>query len=150
MPLKKAAKVRLENLGLVKRHGFFINNPKRLERHRERLEMTRSLGLVQAMERQEAEESREAEKLALAPVVGDAIKMYSEGKSGGRGFQKKHARAILVSVFGVCPKKSLSKGELMISLEEEARRRPGLIDSYEIADDAPALPPALPPFHSRL
>ena len=146
VPLEKAAQVRLDNLGLIKRHALFVNNPQRLERHRERLEMMRSLGLVQEMATQEAEEIRAAEKVALAHVLGAAIKMYQAEGTGKRTFQKKPARAILVSVFDVSPKKSLAKKELIEILEEEARTQPALIDGYEIEDAIAAIPslPSIP------
>ncbi len=42
--LQKAAQVRLDNLGLVKNHSCFINNPNRIELLEQRLELQRSIG----------------------------------------------------------------------------------------------------------
>ena len=101
VPLEKAAQVRLNNLGLVKRHAFFINNPNCLKHLRERLEMTKLLGLVQAIERQEVEKSREVGSREVC--TGSCDKTYHQDVLGGENLwvwvQKKHARAILVSIF---------------------------------------------------
>jgi hypothetical protein len=39
--LQKAAQVRLDNLGLVKNHAYFVNNQNRIELLEQRLELQR-------------------------------------------------------------------------------------------------------------
>ena len=61
--LQKAAQVRLDNLGLVKNHSCFINNPKHMERLEHWLELQRSMGRSDEIRKMTVLEKELAEKL---------------------------------------------------------------------------------------
>ncbi len=87
----------------------------------------------------------EREKVKAVPDVEEAIKMFKEGEMSKRRFQKKHAKAILLCVFGVNPKASASKPTLLEMIEKEVGKHPDKINDYVPSDNilpAAALPSA--------
>ena len=60
--LEKAARVRLDNLGLVQSHSCFANAPERLRRLKARLELQASIGDIHEMQKQSAEAARAMEE----------------------------------------------------------------------------------------
>ena len=117
------------------------NNPQRLSRTRDRLELVRSMGQAEELERLEQAESLEAEKEKLAPHLDEAVRMYRENDVDGRAFTMKNARAILVSIFAVNPKQSLKKEGLLDELRSQAQKNPSLIAEYQPATVSTTTPP---------
>ncbi len=66
--LQKAAQVRLDNLGLLKNHSCFINNPKRIKLLEQRLELQRSIGRLEGIQKSSALEKDLAEMDKLSPT----------------------------------------------------------------------------------
>lgn len=108
---------------------------------RDRLELVRSMGQAEELERLEKAESLEAEKEKLAPHLDEAVRMYRENDVDGRAFTMKNARAILVSIFAVNPKQSLKKEGLLDELRSQAQKNPSLIAEYQPATVSTTTPP---------
>ena len=129
--LEKAAQVRLDNLGMVKSHGCFLNDPLRLERLQARLELQRSIGKRDEIQRLTAEGKELAEKDKLSPLLLDAIKMFKAKETNKKGFTKDCMKSILLSVFGIAPPTSgklSTKPAWMALLERLDADNPGKID----------------------
>jgi len=130
--LQKAAQVRLDNLGLVKNHSCFINNPKRIELLEQRLELQRSIGRSEEIRKSSALEKDLAEMDKLSPLLFDAIAMYKANETTKRGFTKDSIKSILLTVFGITPPNSgnlSSKSEWLKLLQQQDKDHPGKIDS---------------------
>ena len=130
--LQKAAQVRLDNLGLVKNHSCFINNPKRIELLEQRLELQRSIGRSEEIRKSSALEKDLAEMDKLSPLLFDAIAMYKANETTKRGFTKDSIKSILLTVFGIAPPNSgklSSKSEWLKLLQQQDKDHPGKIDS---------------------
>jgi hypothetical protein len=97
---------RLDNIGMVKSHGCFLNDPLRLERLQSRLELQRSIGRRDEIQRLTAEGKELAEKNKLSPLLLDAIKMFKAKETNKKGFTKDCIKSILLSVFGIAPPSS--------------------------------------------
>jgi hypothetical protein len=129
--LEKAAQVRLDNIGMVKSHGCFLNDPLRLERLQSRLELQRSIGRRDEIQRLTAEGKELAEKNKLSPLLLDAIKMFKAKETNKKGFTKDCIKSILLSVFGIAPPSSgklSTKPAWMALLERLDADTPGKID----------------------
>jgi len=87
----------------------------------------------------------EREKVKAASEVEEGIKMFKEDEMGKRKFQKKHAKAILLCVFGVNPKASANKSQLVELIEKEVEKHPDKINDFVPTENnlpAAALPSA--------
>jgi hypothetical protein len=80
--------VRLDNLGLVKNHSCFINNPKRIKLLEQRLELQRSIGRSEEIRKSSALKKELSEMDKLSPVLSEAIVMYKANETSKRGFTK--------------------------------------------------------------
>ena len=98
--LPKAVRVRLNNLGQIKRRSTFINDPTRLERLRVRYELQRSLGRRDEIELLDDEERMEQEKAKLATELPDAVKMFANNETGKRTLTKECETSILLIIVG--------------------------------------------------
>ena len=129
--LEKAAQVRLDNIGMGKSHGCFLNDPLRLERLQSRLELQRSIGKRDEIQRLTAEGKELAEKDKLSPLLLDAIKMFKAKETNKKGFTKDCIKSISLSVFGIAPPSSgklSTKPAWMALLERLDADNPGKID----------------------
>ncbi len=102
--LQKAAQVRLDNLGLVKNHSCFINNPKRIKLLEQRLELQRSIGRSEEIRKSSALEKDLAEIDKLSPLLFDAIAMYKANETTKRGFTKDSIKSNTHSVWNCTTK----------------------------------------------
>ena len=102
-PLMQAAQVCLDNLGQIRNRSQFINNPLRLNRLQDRLEMLKSIGRIDASDKKEAEELKQKEKELLEEILPAAIAMYKGGYSDKRPFTVNHIKSILLLAFEVIP-----------------------------------------------
>jgi hypothetical protein len=130
--LQKAAQVRLDNLGLVKNHSCFINNPKRIELLEQRLELQRSIGRSEEIRKSSALEKDLAEKDKLSPLLFEAIAIYKANETTKRGFTKESIKSILLTVFEIAPPNSgklSSKSEWLKLLQQQVKDNPGKMDS---------------------
>ena len=71
--LKQAAQARLDNLGQVKSHSCFVNDPKRLKRILDRMQLARSMGQVKAVQDEAAKQKVDDELDKLTSLVAPAI-----------------------------------------------------------------------------
>ena len=78
--LEKAARVRLDNLGLVQSHSCFANAPERLRRLKARLELQASIGDIHEMQKQSAEAARAMEEDKLRQVLPKAVELFNTVK----------------------------------------------------------------------
>ena len=130
--LQKAAQVSLDNLGFLKNHSCFINNPKRIELLEQRLELQRSIGRSEEIRKSSALEKDLAEMDKLSPLLFDAIAMYKANETTKRGFTKDSIKSILLTVFGISPPNSgklSSRSEWLELLQQQDKDNPGKIDS---------------------
>jgi hypothetical protein len=100
--------VRLDNLGLVKNHSCFINNPKHIKLLR--LELQRSIHRSEELQKSTSALEKElAEMDKLSPLLSEVIVMYKANETSRRGLTKDHIKIILLTVFGIT---SLNSGPL--------------------------------------
>lgn len=136
--LRKAAQVRLDNLGQIKNRSMFINDPTRLARLKARLELQRSLGRRNEIEKMEEMEDLEHEKARLGEKLADALVLFNNGHKAKRAFTKDNIAAILLVVFGTVTKKSVSKKVLLQMLEKQVELQPQtMIDAMNKYCDSP-------------
>jgi hypothetical protein len=130
--LQKAAQVRLDNLGLVKNHSCFINNPKRIKLLEQRLELQRSIGRLEEIGKSSALEKELAEMDKLSPRLSEAIVMYKANETSKRVFTKDCIKPMPLRVFGITPPNNgplSSKSEWLKLLQQQDKDNPGKIDS---------------------
>ena len=128
----EAARVRLDNLGLVQSHSCFANAPERLCRLKARLELQASISDIHEMQKQSAEAARAMEEDKLRQVLPKAVELFTTGKEASRSFQIKHIKSLLVILFKTTPSKSgpgSRKGEMLklLSLTQTRKTRPRLL-----------------------
>ena len=138
--LKQAAKARLDNLGHVKSHSQWANDPRRLERMRDKAELALSVGLVKSRQKAAVDDKAEKERADLAPILIAALNMFKKNETGKRTFTKAHILAITIIVFRETVDRSAKKIDLMDQL-----KMLHLKDTEGKIDRALALPPPLPP-----
>ena len=108
-----AARAKLDNLGAIKSHSEIVNDPKRIQRMIERLQVHEMEGDVQLAQKKEKERLATKEVERLSPVLEGAIELYVNGDHGRR-LEKKMIKAILHFAFGATPRRSNAKKEEML------------------------------------
>ncbi len=73
--------MRLDNLGLVKNHSWFKNNPESMEQLEHWLELQCSMGKANEIRKMTVLEKQLAEKDKLSPLLSKAIAMYQANKT---------------------------------------------------------------------
>jgi hypothetical protein len=129
--------VRLDNLGLVKNHSCFINNLKHKKLLEQRLELQRSIGRLEEIQKSSALEKELADIDILSPLLPEAIVMYKANKTSKRGFTKDPITSILLTVFGITTPNSgplSSKSEWLKLLQLQDKDNPGKKDSPAAAN----------------
>lgn len=145
VPLVKAAAVRLDNLGLIRGRSGFINDPSRLARQRDRLELQRSLGRREEIEELLDRKKVEAEKSRLRDKLPMAIEMYCAGETGKRAFTKELATAMLLVTYNKPMKSGTSKKELLEELDRQAADNPAILAAAADEMDISAAKPSAKP-----
>jgi hypothetical protein len=79
--LQKAAQVRLDNLGLVKNHAYFVYNQNRIKLLEQWLELQCSIGRSEEIRKSSALEKDLAEMDKLSPLLFEAIAMYKANET---------------------------------------------------------------------
>ncbi len=151
--LQKAAQVGLDNLGFVKNHSCFINNPKRIKLLEKRLELQHSIGRLEEMQKSCAIEKKLAEMGKMSPLLFQAIAMYKANKTTKRGFTKDSIKSILLTVFGIAPPNSgklSSKSEWLKLLQQQDKDNPGKIESPVAANATTDLATATTPSNTNI
>lgn len=154
VPLDKAARVRLDNLGQIKNRTQFINNPKRMANLQARLELLESLGHAEEMAKLVSENQRVENEAALELHVPAALRMYHAGETKKRAFTREFIKSILVVAFGLAvPPKSAKKSDLLTTLKAQVELHPDKLAAAtsrflppedSIAEAAPAAAAAAP------
>jgi len=116
--LKQAAQARLDNLGQIKSHSCFVNDPKRLKRIQDRMQLAKSMGQVKVVQDEAAKQKADTEMDKLMSLVAPLIRMYQNGEKKTRKFTKDCIRSILVFTFSVDPNKSGKKDEWLRQLDQ--------------------------------
>ena len=109
-----AARAKLDTLGAVKAWSCIVNNPTRIKRTQERLQVHEMEGDVQLAQQKEREGRAAKDVDTLRPVLKEAIELYVNGNHGRR-LEKKLIRAILLLVFEETPHRSNAKKEEMLN-----------------------------------
>ena len=99
---------RLDNLGCVKSHCCFVNNPERLDRLKKRLQAAASLGDIEQAQKIAKRRKRDEEECTLRPLFRQAVSMFRNGEHGSK-FTKKHIKSIMLIAFGTSPKKVMER-----------------------------------------
>ena len=97
--LQKTAQVWLENIAQIRNRSTFINDPQRLGRLMDKLEMMKSLGYTENCNWRETEKKKEEERKKMSEILPNAIMMHIQGKSGSAKFTKSHIVTLLVRAF---------------------------------------------------
>ncbi len=124
--------MRLDNLGFVKNHSCFINNPKRIKLLEQRLELQCSIGRLEEIRKSRALEKELAEMDKLSPQLSEAIVMYKANETSKRSLTKDRITSILLTVCGITPPNSgpLSfKSEWLKLLQQQDKDNPGKLDT---------------------
>ena len=131
--LQKSVQVQLNNLAQIRNQLTFINDPQRLGRIRDRLEMMKSLGYTNNCNRRETKERKEDERKNLSEILPNAIMIHIQGKSGSAKFTKSHVVTLLVRVFEqTAPTRTNRNNELMDDLRAMKENNPDcLMESAE-------------------
>ena len=108
--LKMAAKANLDNLGHVRCHSQFVNDPSHLERTKQKAELDLSLGLVRKCHNDASENNMAKQRASLVPLFIDAINMFKKGETTKRSFTKYHIKSIIILVFSATVDKFSKKG----------------------------------------
>ena len=125
VPLDKAARVRLDNLGQIKNRTQFINDPKRMANLQARLELLESLGHAEEMAKLVSKNQRVEDEIALELHVPAALRMYHAGETSKRAFTREFIKSILVVAFGLAvPPKSAKKSDLLTTLKAQVELHP--------------------------
>ena len=153
VPLRKAAQVRLDNLGQIKCRSTLINDDVRLERLKFRFEMQRSIGHLDEVGKAASAEKRDDEKKKIRGLLKNAIRMYIDGNLG-RALTKDHIRSILLFIFdSPNASKSAKKDILLKELDDAATKQPNLLieaaDEHSLDVLQDTVPPALPPLTAQ-
>ena len=93
------AQVRLDNIAQIRNRSAFINDPQRLGRLRDRLDMKKSMGYIENFNWREIEKKKEEERKKLSEILPNTIMMHIQGKSGSAKFIKSHIVTLLVHLF---------------------------------------------------
>ena len=109
-----AARAKLDNLGAVKAWSCIVNDPTRIKRMEERLQVHEMEGDVQLAQQKEREGRAAKDVDTLRPVLKEAIELYVNGNHGRR-LEKKLIRAILLLVFEETPHRSNAKKEEILN-----------------------------------
>jgi hypothetical protein len=113
--------VRLDNLGLVKSHPCFINNPKRIKLLEQRLELQHSIGRSEEIQKSRALEKELPEMDKSSPQLSEAIVMYKANETSKRSLTKDCIKSILLTVWAITPPNSRplsSKSEWLKLLQQ--------------------------------
>ncbi|KAL7528028.1 LOW QUALITY PROTEIN: hypothetical protein ACHAXR_004391, partial [Thalassiosira sp. AJA248-18] len=146
--LKHAAQAKLDNLGQVKSHSTFVNDPKRQERAKERAELGLSMGRVAQRQVQISRGKVAKERAQLVRFLIDGINMFKNNETG-RPLTKNHIKAILLFAFDTVASKEAKKTDLLDQLvalneaDDENRIERTLMSPPPLP--APALPAQLIP-----
>jgi len=141
--LRKASRRKLDNLGLIKSHSQFINNPERLEKMKARLELQQSIGHVAELAEKEAATKKKASLSKLEDKVPSAIDLYLKGDVKKRAFTKDSIMSLLSFVFKVEFDSGKKKGELLEVLNAQHAERPNELE--EAKTKYASMPPLPPP-----
>jgi hypothetical protein len=126
--LQKAAQVRIDNLGLIKNHSWFVYNPNRIELLLEqRLELQRSIGRMEGIRKSSALEKDLAEIDKLSPLLFQVIAMYKANKTTKRGFTKDSIKSILLT--GLWNHTTNQRTSFIQIRVVEVIDNPGMVDS---------------------
>ena len=99
-----AARARLDNLGCVKSHCCFVNDPERLDRLKKHLQAASSLGDIEQAQKIIERRKRDEEECTLRSLFQQAVSVFRNGEHGSK-FTKKHIKSIMLIAFGTSPKK---------------------------------------------
>jgi hypothetical protein len=103
----------------------------------QRLELQRSIGRTEEIQKSSALEKELAEIDKLSPQLSEVIVMYKANETSKRGFTKDRIKSILLTVFGITPPNSgplSSKSEWLKLLQLQDKDNPGKIDSAAAAN----------------
>ena len=86
--LQKAAQVRLDNLGFVKNHSCFVNNPNHIKLLEQWLELQHSIGRLEEIRKSSALEKYLAEMDKLSPLLFQVIECTKQMRLPRKGLQR--------------------------------------------------------------
>ena len=108
-----AARAKLDNIGAIKSHSCIVNNPKRLKRTIEKLNLIASIGDAQIAQKREKEKLAAEEVDDLRPFLKKAVDIYTSGIHDRR-LEKKFIKAILLFAFEMTPVKRNDKKDVWL------------------------------------
>ena len=98
--LKQAVSSRLNNIGNIKAHSAFVNDPKSLQRMQEKWLLAKSMGTVSAFKDAEVKSKNNARQKELYEILPIALDKYQNNEHN-KAFTKGMMKAILVFGFGL-------------------------------------------------
>lgn len=142
--LKYAAQSKLDNIGHLKSHCHFVNDPKSLQRHEEKWNMARAMGSVDQHRKAEAKEKLGNEKAKLYEILPGAIQMFQDQDTKKKIFTKDCIKAILVIAYGYTPEKSGKKSDWLDELTKRWVDQPDNLQKA-LQEQRSSAVPDLPP-----
>jgi hypothetical protein len=130
-----------------------LYNPKRIKLLEQRLELQRSIGWSEEIQKSSALEKELAKMDNLSPLLSEAIVMYKANETSKRGFTKDHIKSILLTVFGITPPNSRplsSKSEWLKILQQQDKDNSGKIDSPVAANATADLATSATPSNTNI
>ena len=111
--LKVTTNTKVDNLGNVRYHSQFVNDPISLEHMKQKAELALSLGSAGKRQNDASEDKVVKQKASLVTLLIDAINMFKKGEMTKRAFTKDHIKSIIILVFGATVDNSSKKGEFI-------------------------------------
>ena len=116
---------KLDCLGYIKSHSCFVNDPKRMDRLRSRLELARSLEDVKEFDDEDAKQTKRNKEGELLKVLPQAIQMFLDGIAT-KTFAKKFTKNLISSILLICFNLRVSgkKAPMLKALEDAYENNP--------------------------
>jgi hypothetical protein len=119
----QATSSRLNNIGNIKVHSAFVNDPKSLQCMQEKWLLAKSMGTVSAFKDAEVKSKNNAEQKELYEILPIALDKYQNNERN-KAFIKGMMKAILVLVFGDTPPSTAKRDVLLQLLDENVQLQP--------------------------
>ena len=144
--LKVAAKAKIDNLGYVRSHSRFVNYPSRLERMKQKSELSLSLVLGRKRQNYASEDKVVNNRASLVPLLIDAVNMFKKGETTKQAFTKDHIKSIIILVFRTTVDKFSKKGEFLDKFNGLNQKDTKTKMYFAVAEPPPlSMMPSLPP-----
>jgi hypothetical protein len=149
--LKKAVQTRMNNIGEIGGQSGLVNDPKRNELIKFRLQLMQSQAEVTEHEQKQRASKRKAAAIDMKTILPHALHLYDSVDSSigtyPRAFTKKHCEAILTIVLSqTINANNMKRNEMILELQKQLESKPTAIHDamgqypYSESTEPPQLP----------